>query len=143
MRPLPDHLFVYGTLRRGAQSPLQARVAAETTVVSSGTIGGQLYRMRHFPALVLEAPDSAHRVHGELLHLPDDKVRRRRLLSELDHYEGVLHGPAEPLSLFLRQITDVTRSDGVHTPAWVYVYHRDVSGATRIPHGDWMHEASP
>ncbi|MCU0647353.1 MAG: gamma-glutamylcyclotransferase [Gemmatimonadaceae bacterium] len=135
MRPLPEHLFVYGTLRRGMDSPMRTRMERDTTVVGPATLRGQLYDAGWHPALVLD--DAAESlVHGELVHLPHDKHRRRRLLSELDHYEGVLHGPAEHLSLFHRVIADALY-EGVLHATWVYVYARDASRFTAIPDGTW------
>jgi gamma-glutamylcyclotransferase (GGCT)/AIG2-like uncharacterized protein YtfP len=137
MRPLPDHLFVYGTLRSGSTSPMAARVARDTVLVARGVMRGRLFDAGVYPAMITDVADP-WQVHGELLHLPDDKVRRRRLLSELDLYEGVLHGPAEQLSLFVRLVVDVRLDDGAMMPAWAYVYHRDVSGLTEIGTGDWV-----
>jgi gamma-glutamylcyclotransferase (GGCT)/AIG2-like uncharacterized protein YtfP len=138
MRITPEHLFVYGTLQRAVASPMRDRMERDTVLVDRGTISGRLFDAHHFPALILAPAGSADRVHGELLHLPDDKLRRRRLLSALDHYEGVLHGPAELLSLFQRVVTDVTVNDGRRVPAWIYVYQRDVSGFEPIEGGDWI-----
>jgi gamma-glutamylcyclotransferase (GGCT)/AIG2-like uncharacterized protein YtfP len=137
MRPLPDHLFVYGTLRRLSGSPMAPRIARETTVVATGSVGGRLYDAGAYPALIVGTTHDS-RIHGELLHLPDDKLRRRRLLSELDLYEGVIHGPGESLSLFLRTVVDVRVADGGIVPAWTYVYNRDVSLLPVIEDGDWV-----
>jgi gamma-glutamylcyclotransferase (GGCT)/AIG2-like uncharacterized protein YtfP len=136
MRAPPDHLFVYGSLRPASGHPMAARLAQLVTVVGPATVAGLLYDTGRYPALVLGEGGGA--VHGELLALPDDAIRRRRLLAELDHYEGSLHGPAAAFSLFHRAATDVRRDDGFVVRAWTYIYARDVHGLRVLPHGDWL-----
>ena len=118
------HLFVYGTLRRGAHA---SGLLAPATFVREASVEGTLYDIDgRFPALMLYG---GTRVHGEVWRCPAD------LLPRIDAYEA-LDG-----NLFRRVAVDV---EG--TPCWTYVagagLARRLTSNRRLKHGDWLAHAS-
>lgn len=113
------YLFVYGTLRSGAEANERLRGCVR---VGPATVRGTLYDIDgEFPALVLAGTDA---VHGEIWRCP------ARRLYELDEYEGV------PERLFRRVALEV---DGL--PCWTYVAGGALairlSPQRRVPGGEW------
>jgi gamma-glutamylcyclotransferase (GGCT)/AIG2-like uncharacterized protein YtfP len=62
-------LFVYGTLRRGGSNDI-ARLVPQAQFICAGTLGGRLYNLGAYPALV-EDPQGAA-VRGEIYAVPTD-----------------------------------------------------------------------
>jgi len=115
--PIPELLFVYGTLRPGHAPAEIAAIVDRLKPVGEATVRARLHDLGAYPGIVLEA--SADVVPGVLLALPADPD----ILAQLDAYEGFI--PAHPeISLFQRVKTTATRADGELTDCWVYVYNR-------------------
>jgi gamma-glutamylcyclotransferase (GGCT)/AIG2-like uncharacterized protein YtfP len=129
--PMPEHLFVYGTLRSGFRA--HHVLAGRAERVGMGRICGRLYATGAYPAAV-EAAEPGDRIRGELYRLPTETSRE--LLRDLDRYEGfVPEAPAT--SLFVRVEARVALEDGGRCQAWVYLFNRSVHPLTRIPSGDY------
>lgn len=64
-----EYLFVYGTLRRGVQHPIQQAMLRYADYIKDGQVLGQLYSLGAYPALVLKEP--AYPVSGELYKIID------------------------------------------------------------------------
>lgn len=131
----PDgRLFVYGTLRSGADAPEPVAVLLDRAAERAGParIRGRLFDAGGFPAAV---PGGEGEVRGELLRLR----RPGRTLAALDRYEGSVG--EDPL--FRREAVPVRREEAGRTTAWVYAWARPVEGLTEIPSGDWLATAAP
>lgn len=126
----PEHIFVYGTLRRGRHE--MARLLTEQAVDEGhGTIQARLFLVEDYPGVEL-SEDPRHLVHGEVYRL----VEGPALLAALDDYEGFdRRDPAG--SLFVRRVLPVRLVDGTVLPAWVYLYNRPTEGLPAIPSGDF------
>lgn len=106
-------LFVYGTLRRGSGTRIQARLEEEAAWLGPATVAGALYRVSWYPALVTLRTEDAvgvssgaacaagpavgsqqpkggrcARVRGDLFRLADPQAT----LAWLDEYENVVPG---------------------------------------------------
>ncbi|MGY3450220.1 gamma-glutamylcyclotransferase family protein [Bradyrhizobium sp. USDA 4353] len=128
----PDLLFVYGTLMRGFDHPMARLLSANADFVAEAHCRGRLYRIQHYPGLVL-SDDTADVVHGELfrLHQPAPMLR------EFDMYEACGEGFAQPTE-YVRQRLGVTLADGSVREAWTYVYNWSVDEAARIASGRFL-----
>jgi gamma-glutamylcyclotransferase (GGCT)/AIG2-like uncharacterized protein YtfP len=129
-----QHLFVYGTLRKG-QPDMDRLLGAHAIDVGRGTLQGRLYLVDDFPgAKVSEHPDD--RVHGEIYRLVDASPA----LAALDEYEE--YNPTDPKhSLFVRRLAPIRLADGTTLSAWVYLYNRSTEGLRSIPSGDFLDAA--
>ena len=115
------HLFVYGTLRRGAAREPARRLANEARHLGLAEITGELLLLGRYPGLV----DGKHRVTGDLFELANPRIS----LPWLDEYEG---------PEFEREVRPVTLADGRGIRAWVYRYLGEVGDSPRIPGGDFL-----
>lgn len=127
---MPEHLFVYGTLRREIGSAMHDWLAARADLVGKATMPGRLYDLGAYPGVVPpRQPDD--RVAGEVYLLPSDGAER--ILSVLDRYEGCGHPEAE----YRRERRAVRLHDGHCLTAWVYLYDRPVGMLPHIASGDY------
>jgi gamma-glutamylcyclotransferase (GGCT)/AIG2-like uncharacterized protein YtfP len=122
---ISDRLFVYGTLMRGFDHPMAKLLSKRADFLGEAKCKGRLYRVKHYPALVL-SNDPADIVFGELYRLRACDA----LLREFDMYEACGEGFAEPTE-YVRKMLNVTLDDGSASEAWTYVYNWPV---TRLPH---------
>jgi gamma-glutamylcyclotransferase (GGCT)/AIG2-like uncharacterized protein YtfP len=129
---ISDCLFVYGTLMRGFDHPMARLLSGNADFLSEARCQGRLYRVEHYPALVL-SDDPADTVHGELfrLRVPDE------LLREFDMYEACGEGFPQPTE-YVRQMLPLTLADGTSTDAWTYVYNWPVARLPRIASGRFL-----
>ena len=93
---------------------------------------GRLVLVKHYPGLLL-SDASSDVVHGELFRLRAGD----ELLRELDMYEACGEGFPEPTE-YLRQLIEVTGSDGVTEKAWTYVYNWPATGLPHIESGRFL-----
>ena len=107
---MPEHLFVYGTLRAESPHPM-ASASARAKHVGKGSTPGLLYDFGWYPGAMFEA-DSRYRVIGEVFALKN----AARLLADLDKYEGT----AEPGNAFRRVPVKVRLDGGGTVDAWSY-----------------------
>jgi len=127
-----DLLFVYGTLMRGYAHPMARLLSANADFIGEASCCGRLYRVKHYPGLVL-SNDATDVVFGELYRLRavDD------LLREFDMYEACGEGFAEPTQ-YVRRTLPVTRADGSVNEAWTYIYNWPVTDLARIESGRFL-----
>jgi gamma-glutamylcyclotransferase (GGCT)/AIG2-like uncharacterized protein YtfP len=127
-----DLLFVYGTLMRGYAHPMARLLSANADFLGPANCRGRLYRVKHYPGLVL-SDEPADVVFGELYRLRavDD------LLREFDMYEACGEGFAEPTQ-YVRRMLKVTRDDGSVSEAWTYLYNWPVAALPRIESGRFL-----
>jgi gamma-glutamylcyclotransferase (GGCT)/AIG2-like uncharacterized protein YtfP len=113
----PDYIFVYGTLRRDANSEMHHVLVQYAEFVSDATYRGKLYQIDYYPGAVpSDNPDDV--VQGEvyLLHQADI------VLSLLDRYEECGPDFPEP-NEYNRRKQSVLLKDGRTITAWVYIYN--------------------
>jgi gamma-glutamylcyclotransferase (GGCT)/AIG2-like uncharacterized protein YtfP len=129
---MSDHLFVYGTLMRGYAHPMARLLSANADFIGEASCCGRLYRVKHYPGLVL-SDDATDVVFGDLYRLRavDD------LLREFDMYEACGEGFAEPTQ-YVRRTHSVTRADGSLSEAWTYIYNWPVTDLARIESGRFL-----
>lgn len=125
-----EHLFVYGTLRRGSTHPMARRLATAARHVGIGLLRGDLYDLGSFPGAAL-SPNSNGRIVGDLYALREPTA----LLDVLDRYENG-DDPLDPL--FRRISAEVKLAQGRQSvAAWIYVIEARAS-EPRILSGDWL-----
>jgi gamma-glutamylcyclotransferase (GGCT)/AIG2-like uncharacterized protein YtfP len=131
---ISDRLFVYGTLMRGFDHPVAKLLSKSADFIGEAKCRGRLYRVKHYPGLVL-SDDASEVVFGELYRLraPDD------LLREFDMYEACGEGFAEPTQ-YVRQMLAVALADSTASEAWTYVYNWPVARLPRIASGRFLEE---
>ena len=125
-------LFVYGTLMRGFDHPMARLLSRAADFVGEARCRGRLYRVRHYPGLVL-SDDAGDVVFGELFRLRQPA----ECLREFDMYEACGEGFAEPTE-YVRQMLPLTLADGAAGEAWTYIYNWPVAHLPRIASGRFL-----
>lgn len=127
-------LFVYGTLRKGADHLMATYLNKKSEYVGEAEMTGQLFKVDFYPGAIFE-PHSPSRVKGEVfaLHNP------LKLFLVLDGYEGYTP-QARANSLFIREIVPVKIGE-THQDCWVYLYQQSTEGLPFIEHGDFLRYA--
>lgn len=115
-----DHLFVYGTLRRGSNNKFARLLAEKAQFVGTARVPGRLYDFGRYPG-AKRAEDPGESIVGEIFRLDDPGA----ILPALDEYEG---------PEFERALVSITDA----RECWIYWYIGDDAGR-RIPSGDWFH----
>lgn len=113
---MAEHLFTYGTLRRGLHNPYSGLVRAQGEFLRETSVAGTLYQLDGYPGFVPVPGENP--VRGDLYSIPAS------LLEDLDEYEG-------PAYRRVRILTDC----GVE--AWIYLYRASVDGRPVIASGDF------
>lgn len=138
MADTSDLLFVYGTLMRGFDHPMAKLLSANADFVGAARCQGRLYRVKHYPGLVL-SDQAGDVVFGELFRLRQPEA----LLRELDMYEACGEGFPPPTE-YLRQTLPVAVSDGARSEAaleaWTYIYNWPVTKLPRIVSGRFLED---
>ena len=131
--PSIDHLFVYGTLRRGFGHAMHHVLTASADPAGHAVAPGTLFDLGPYPGLWLgDRPDPG--VHGELYRLRPD--RAAETLDRLDEYEGVRAAEVDGC-LYRRAAIDV-RQDRRAVTAWVYLLTAVPTRSVLIPGGDYL-----
>jgi gamma-glutamylcyclotransferase (GGCT)/AIG2-like uncharacterized protein YtfP len=126
---MPDHLFVYGTLRAESGHPMARRLRVGATHVGRGSAPGALYDFGDYPGAVFDT-EAKYRVIGDVFRLGPNP----RLLADLDKYEGFA---GEDDDLFRRFPIEVRLDRGGAVEAWTYGL-REVPRARLIGAGDFI-----
>lgn len=128
---MSDHLFAYGTLRRGR--PLSPHLQSDSArFLGEGEIDGRLFDLGDYPAAIRDTKRFS-KVRGELYEL----LEAERTLSLLDEIEGF--DPKRPeRSVFVRRRATVRLESGRSVEAWVYFYARSPIAAPEIADGDYI-----
>ena len=127
-----DLLFVYGTLMRGYSHPMARLLAANADFLGEANCRGRLYKVKHYPGLVL-SDEASDVVFGELYRLREAEA----LLREFDIYEACGEGFPEPTQ-YVRQMLPVTLAGGSVFDAWTYLYNWPVDHLARIESGRFL-----
>lgn len=129
---IPEHLFVYGTLRRDIRSEMYHLLARFGDFVGDATFQGQLYLMDYYPGVV-PSTRSEDKVFGEVYRLADPTS----VLSRLDAYEECGTRFPQPTE-YVRRMERVCLQSGESIEAWIYIYNRSTTGLQRIESGDFL-----
>jgi len=129
---MPDHLFVYGTLRADSGHPMARRLRAGTRHVGRGSAPGCLYDFGDHPGAVF-AVDSKYRVKGDVFRLGSNP----RVLTDLDRYEGVSGDDNADEAFFHRMVVDVKLDSGKTVETWAYAL-KETPRARLIGSGDFI-----
>lgn len=112
-------LFVYGTLKRGQQSPMAPFMQTHFDFVGRGSVAGRLWNLGRYPGLT----EGEGLVHGEVL-----RARANVAWNTLDEYEG---------DEYRRVRNPVTLETGEVVVAWMYLYCREVGDKEQLLGGAW------
>ena len=129
---MPQHLFVYGTLRSEFPHPLALRLKSQAKLVGKGSAPGVLYDFGWYPGAVFDA-DARTRVIGDVFALKNAE----RLLAQLDHYEGTAEpgkpkfGPKDVLDfrrIHLKRGVQTVTVTVAKKPAWAGIdpYNKEI-----------------
>ena len=126
------YLFVYGTLRSGADTEWAHLLANRAERVGVGRVRGSMFQLDGYPGIVLP-PGGNDWVTGDLYRIDNPES----VWPVLDEYEGC--APNDPLPHeFERRMVQVRKEDGSRVNAWAYVYRLETTGKPRIPSGDYL-----
>jgi gamma-glutamylcyclotransferase (GGCT)/AIG2-like uncharacterized protein YtfP len=125
-------LFVYGSLRKGFNSPAYEYMSRYFDLVDHGKVQGKLYDLGDYPAAI--PTDETSYIIGELYVIKQEQ-EFEWAVAQLDDYEGVDASYDEP-ALYKREIVSVQLQNGETTEAWVYWYCASVEGKPIVPSGD-------
>lgn len=131
----PDYIFVYGTLRRDANSEMHQLLAKHTEFVNDATYQGKLYKIDYYPGAV-SSDDPNDAVQGEVYLLHQADV----VLPLLDRYEEF--GPEFPEpNEFIRKQQAVLLKNGCSVMAWVYVYNHSTEDLELIKSANYIQQS--
>ncbi len=125
-----DYVFVYGTLRGACITGAHSTYLEDAEFIDDAKIMGKLYRVSHYPALVLD--NSAGWVLGEVYRL-----KSAEQLIRLDAYEECTY-PSLPDQEYQRKKVDITINSGAVLSVWIYTYQRSVGDLELIASGDFL-----
>jgi gamma-glutamylcyclotransferase (GGCT)/AIG2-like uncharacterized protein YtfP len=135
---MPNHLFVYGTLRAESGHPMAHRLRVGARHVGTGSTPGRLFDFGSWPGAFFAA-EPKYRVIGCVFALGAGA----RLLADLDKYEGVTpaNGEArefpEAEGLFHRIAISVALNGGGSVEAFAYAL-KEMPRARLIGTGDFI-----
>jgi len=127
------YLFVYGTLRKGFDLPLQKKIKGDIEWLGPSVIRGKLYDMGKYPAALPLEKNEKSKIKGEVIKINHPE----KVLKLLDRYEG--YDPKKiKNSEYYRQKEKLVLENGKRVDAWVYWYNQPVEGKKRIRHYDYL-----
>mgnify|MGYP001153932848 CR=1 FL=1 len=128
---MPDYIFVYGTLRRGIESPMAVVFGRYCEYISDAYMMGRLYQVGAYPGAI-ETDNPAEKIYGEVYRVSNSDL----LMPLLDGYEGCSNEEVRPHE-YLRKKLCIQCLTGEELYAWVYLYNHDVSSLSLIASGDY------
>ncbi|MFD2255958.1 gamma-glutamylcyclotransferase [Luteolibacter algae] len=128
----PEHVFVYGTLRRGGSNHFRMNGA---DFIGSGRVAGKIHKIDWYPALVCGGDQS---VRGELY-----RIKSTAHLKALDDFEGITSDAEEPRE-YRRIKVETMLDSGAIQEAWVWEWIGDLCDSTPLEGDDWLdYEPNP
>ena len=119
-----EHLWVYGSLRRGCANQYARMLESSARYVGWARVQARLYRIDQYPGIRLVS-GADEWVVGDIFRVTDPQT-----LLILDDYEG----PNE----YRRVNAEAVLETGERIQCWVYEYIGPVSEDRRILSGDWL-----
>ena len=129
---MPNHLFVYGSLRSESAHPMARRLAASARLVGKASARGVLYDLGSYSGAMF-GPEHKRDVIGEVFALPEDG----RLLATLDGFEGTANENAISAS-FERITIKVKLASGGTVAALTYALRAPPRKSRPIASGDFI-----
>jgi gamma-glutamylcyclotransferase (GGCT)/AIG2-like uncharacterized protein YtfP len=130
----PNYIFVYGTLRRDANSKMHQLLAKYAEFVDDATYQGKLYKIHTYPGAV-PSDDPNDVVPGEVFLLHQSDVA----LALLDQYEEF--GPEFPEpNEYSRLKQTVALKSGRTVMAWVYLYNHSTESLELIESANFIQQ---
>jgi gamma-glutamylcyclotransferase (GGCT)/AIG2-like uncharacterized protein YtfP len=129
-----DYIFVYGTLRRGADTVMSRLLSQHANFVDTATYRAHLYKVNGYPGVV-PSNDPNDKVQGDVYQIHHADV----ILPLLDHYEEVGLGFPEP-NEYTRRKQTVLLNNGCAIEAWVYIYNHPTEGLELIRPGNFIQQ---
>ena len=126
-------LFVYGSLRKGFQSPAYDYITKYFTLIGDASVPGRLYDNGKYPVAV--PADDAHLILGELYVLKNTE-EFSWVMEQLDDYEGLKVENGER-PLYRRDLAQVS-CNGETSQAWIYWFNGPVEGMQPIDVSDML-----
>ena len=127
-----EYLFVYGTLRKGVTSPMDALLARHCKFYSEAIVRGILYDVGGYPG-VIESAKSSDKVYGDLY-----KVQwASQLWPKLDYYEHCSSAYVKPHQ-YARKKRAISLDNGETVQAWIYLFNWKTAGLYKIASGDYL-----
>lgn len=127
---MAEHLFVYGTLRKGYDLKLMEKVKSLIRYIGQGKVNADLYDLGRYPGAIRSS--GGKEVIGDVFELGDPK----KVLLTLDKYEGIEEN--ESASEFVRRKSRVKLRSGQMITAWVYWYNFDPANKVRIKQKNYL-----
>lgn len=131
-----NHLFVYGSLRKGFKSHAYEYIKSYFTLLGTATIKGTMYDMGTYP--VVTSKDTGRLIKGELYEI-NNPLEFSFAMAQLDDYEGLYPEEGQEAD-YEREAVDVN-FNGETITAWVYWYKKDVTGKPVVESGDMLQYA--
>lgn len=127
-----DFIFVYGTLRKGADTAMSQVLARHCEYYADGYMQGKLYEINGYPGAV-ESDNPEDKVYGELYRIIDRGV----VLLQLDEYEECTNQYPVPHEYSRKKLPIALTGDG-SVMAWVYVFNHSIANLVPITSGDYL-----
>ena len=129
----PYYLFVYGTLRKGFNLPVEKKILRDIERIGLSEIKGKMYDVGKYPAALPVKKNEKSVIKGEVIKINDPG----KVLKVLDRYEGYNPKNLES-SEYYRDKQKLVLPNGKKIEAWVYWYNFPVEGKKRIRHKDYL-----
>ena len=126
---MPQHLFVYGTLRFEYPNPLAFKLRSQAIFAAKGSAPGVLYDLGWYPGAVF-SDEARTRIIGEVYAL----ANAERLMAQLDDYEAI----PDPNKRFRRVVINVRLERGGTVEAWSYEAIELPAARRTIESGDFV-----
>lgn len=124
-----EYIFVYGTLRKGIDIPINNAIAGDLEWIGTGAIKGGLYDIGNYPGVIKE---DLGKIKGDVFKL----VNSKKTLKILDDYERFDVDNLEE-SDYIREAVEVN-FENKKIQAWIYWYNQPVEGKVWIEKGDYL-----
>jgi len=121
---MPDLIFVYGALRKGASNDWRIK---DARWLGPAEVEGSLLKIDWYPGLVL---GSGRWVKGEVYEIGPE------LLKELDEFEGI--GLEDERNGEYHRVKREILLDGSSTEVWIYEWLKGLEGFEVVSSGDWL-----
>ncbi|MEJ6723953.1 MAG: gamma-glutamylcyclotransferase family protein [Akkermansiaceae bacterium] len=121
---MPDLIFVYGALRKGASNDWRMK---DARWLGPAKVEGTLLKIDWYPGLVLGLGGW---VKGEVYEIGAE------LLKELDEFEGI--GLEDERNGEYHRVKREVLLDGSPTEVWIYEWLKGLEGFEVVSSGDWL-----
>jgi gamma-glutamylcyclotransferase (GGCT)/AIG2-like uncharacterized protein YtfP len=129
---MSEFIFVYGTLRRGANHLAHDAISRHADYYGEGYMQGKLYDVGDYPAAI-ETKNENDKAYGEVYKISDNE-----LLTQLDIYEECSDDFPQPHEYTRNLVLINVNLPDKMLEAWAYIFNYDVSVLRQITSGDYL-----